>query len=52
MDLLGLCGVWVGESESEKEQLDGKKKLERGKYPSMRVAIHAENSKDRVSWIA
>jgi len=51
-DLLGLCGAWVGENESKKEHLDGKKKLERGKYPSMRVAIHAENSKDQVSWIA
>jgi hypothetical protein len=51
-DLLGLCRVRVGENENKKEQIDGKKKLERRKYPSMRVAIHAENSKDQVSWIA
>ena len=51
-DLLGVCGSSVGEEESKKEQVDGKKKLERRKYPSMRVAIHAENSKDQVSWIA
>jgi hypothetical protein len=51
-DLLGLCHVRVGENENKKEQVDGKKKLERRKYPSMRVAIHAENSKDQVSWIA
>jgi hypothetical protein len=51
-DLLGLCGVSVCENQNEKEQPDRKKKLERGKYPSMRVAIHAENSKDRISWIA
>jgi hypothetical protein len=50
--LLGLCGISVAEEESKKEQLHGKNKLERGKYPSMRVAIHAENSKDQVSWIA
>jgi hypothetical protein len=49
---LGLRGVSVGENENKKEELDGKKKLERGKYPSMRVAIHAEDSNDRVSWIA
>src|SRR5882762_4178882 len=43
-DLLGVCGSSVGEEESKKEQLDEKKELERGKYPRMRVAIHAENS--------
>jgi len=50
--LLGLCGASVCENQNEKEQPDRKKKLERGKYPGMRVAIHAENSKDRISWIA
>ena len=51
-DLLGLCGVSVCENQNEKEQPDRKRKLERGKYPGMRVAIHAEKSKDRISWIA
>ena len=39
---MSLCRVGVGENESKKEQPDAKKKLERGKYPGMRVAIHAE----------
>jgi hypothetical protein len=51
-DLLGFCSVSVCENQNEKEQPDRKKKLERGKYPGMRVAIHAENSNNRVSWIA
>src|SRR4029077_19489903 len=51
-DLLGLhCGS-ASESQSKSEQQRGKEKVERGKFPSMRVAIHAEDSTDRVSWIA
>jgi hypothetical protein len=50
--LLGLCGASGCDNQNEKEQPDRKKKLERGKYPGMRVAIHAEKSKDRISWIA
>jgi hypothetical protein len=50
MDLLGLCGAGTGDShsQSKQEQLDGKKKLERGKYPSMRVASHAAAATNRV----
>jgi len=50
--LLGFCGASGCDNQNEKEQPDRKKKLERGKYPGMRVAIHAEKSKDRISWIA
>jgi hypothetical protein len=51
-DLLGSAGIRAGENRSERKHRYRQEKLKRGKVPSMRVAIHADEVVKGVSPIA
>jgi len=50
--LLGHGTGGARENHGKREQRQGQEGLERGEFPSMRVASHATEAINRVSWIA
>jgi hypothetical protein len=51
VDLLRVCGR-TGQEQGNSKQYRQQRKLKRGKFASMRVAIHAEGVANRISSIA